>query len=163
VGVTVCALEDREHFLADPDEVRESLEEDIEIQDSRGPLECLVENGRLVGLRTQRVISIFDEQQRFAPKYDAGDTRQHTADMIVEAIGQSADTSLLGEELTEALEWNRGRLRVDADGRSSEPWLWAAGDMVNGPDVVHAVADGHRCARSIDRYLAQMPVAEGPS
>jgi NADPH-dependent glutamate synthase beta subunit-like oxidoreductase len=25
--------------------------------------------------------------------------------------------------------------------------------MVRGPDVVHAVADGHRAARSIDAYL----------
>lgn len=162
VKVTVSALEDREHFLADPDEVRESLEEGIEIQDSRGPLECIVEDGRLVGLRTQRVLSIFDEQQRFAPKYDASDSRLHEAEMIVEAIGQMTDTTLLGEVLTEALEWNRGRLQVDADGRSSEPWLWAAGDMVNGPDVVHAVADGHRCARSIDQHLGQTQRQESP-
>jgi hypothetical protein len=52
-----------------------------------------------------------------------------------------------------ALEWNRGRLRVDADGRTSEPWLWSAGDWVNGPDVVHAVADGHRTAASIHAAL----------
>jgi len=42
---------------------------------------------------------------------------------------------------------------VDGGGRSSESWLWAAGDMVRGPDVVTAVADGHRVAASIHAAL----------
>ena len=75
--------------------------------------------------------------------------------MIIEAIGQMSDVSLLGEELTEALDWNRGRIQVDQEGRTSEPWLWSAGDCVNGPDVVHAVADGHRVADSIDTWVSK--------
>ena len=55
--------------------------------------------------------------------------------------------------VTEALEWNRGRVKVDHMGRTSEPWLWAAGDAVNGPDVIHAVADGHRVAESVNEVL----------
>jgi glutamate synthase (NADPH/NADH) small chain len=62
--------------------------------------------------------------------------------------------ALLDDELTERLEWQRGRLQIDAGGRTSEPWLWAAGDMVTGPDVVHAVADGHRIAASIHAELS---------
>ena len=153
VGMTVCAMEDFDHFLADPEEVKEAREEGIEVLDARGPQACIVQDGRLAGLRTWRVISIFDEQHRFAPRYDEADERMHEGEMIVEAIGQMTDTGLFGEALTEALEWNRGRLQVDADGRTSQPWLWAAGDMVHGPDVVHAVADGHRAARSIHEYL----------
>ena len=163
VQVTVSALEDFDHFLADPEEVRESREEGIHILDSRGPQTCVVEDGRLVGLTTLRVVSIFDDQHRFAPKYDESDTQLHKADLVVEAIGQMTDTDLLGEELTEALEWNRGRLQVDADGRTSEAWLWAAGDMVKGPDVVHAVADGHRAANSIHHYLTANAAQRKPS
>jgi glutamate synthase (NADPH/NADH) small chain len=154
VRVTVAALEDRAHFLADPDEVEEALEEDIAILDARGPREVVVEDGQLAGLRTWRVLSIFDDQGRFAPAYDESDTQFHAGEMVIEAIGQTSDVSLLGEALTERLEWSRGRLRVDADGRTSEPWLWAVGDMVRGPDVVSAVADGHRAAASIDSYLS---------
>jgi glutamate synthase (NADPH) small chain len=156
VRVTVTALEDFAHFLADPDEVREAREEGIEILDARGPQEVLVEDGRVAGLRTWRVRSIFDAQGRFAPSYDESDERLHAGEMVVEAIGQMSDVSLLGAELTEALEWNRGRLAVSAEGRTSQPWLWAAGDMVRGPDVVSAVADGHRVAASIDAYLTQV-------
>ncbi|MCB1736164.1 MAG: FAD-dependent oxidoreductase [Gammaproteobacteria bacterium] len=156
VGMTVCALEDFAHFLADPEEVRESGEEGIEIIDARGPRHCVVnDDGTLGGLCTWKVLSIFDEQHRFAPKFDESDERIHEAGMVVESIGQMTDTGLLGDELTEALEWNRGRMKVDAFGRTSLPWLWAAGDCVNGPDVVHAVADGHRVATSINEYLTQ--------
>jgi glutamate synthase (NADPH/NADH) small chain len=156
VNVTVTALEDMAHFLADPQEVKECREEGIEIFDARGPQECIIEKGRLKGLRTWKVRSIFDDQGRFAPAYDERDEMIHAGDMVVEAIGQMSDINLLEDELKENLEWNRGRLRISADGRTSEDWLWAAGDCVNGPDVVHAVADGHRVAASIDAWLGKI-------
>ncbi len=101
VGVTVTALEDFDHFLADKEEVTESLEEQIEIFDARGPQEVVrfksgKNKGKVKGLRTWKVTSIFDDQGRFAPQYDQGDEMVHPAEMVVEAIGQSADVSLLG-------------------------------------------------------------------
>jgi glutamate synthase (NADPH/NADH) small chain len=160
VDVTVTALEDKSRFLADPEEVREAGEEGILILDARGPQEIMVDGtGRLTGLRTWRVKSIFDEQGRFAPSYDEGDELVHPAEMVIEAIGQMADVTLLGQALTEELEWSRGRIKVDPMGRTSAPWLWSAGDCVNGPDVVHAVADGHRVAASIDSVFAEQHIS----
>ena len=156
IAVTLTALEDKTHFLADPVEIKESIEEHIDIRDSRGPQECVVDDqGRLLGLRTWKVLSIFDDQGRFAPTYDDGDEQLHEGEWVVEAIGQMSDVSLLGEELTEELEWNRGRIQVDDAGRTSEAWLWAAGDCVKGPDVVTAVATGHKVAASIEDMFAQ--------
>jgi glutamate synthase (NADPH/NADH) small chain len=156
IAVTLTALEDKAHFLADPVEIKESIEEEIAILDSRGPQECIVdERGELIGLRTWKVLSIFDEQGRFAPTYDNGDEQVHEGDWVIEAIGQMSDVGLLGDELTERLEWNRGRIQVDDDGHTSEPWLWAAGDCVKGPDVVSAVATGHKVAASIASMFAQ--------
>jgi glutamate synthase (NADPH/NADH) small chain len=155
VKISVTALEDIAHFLADDSEIKECREEGIDIYDARGPQECVVEDGKLVGLRTWKVRSIFDEQGRFAPMYDDQNERFHAGDMIIEAIGQMSDVNLLGEALSEELEWQRGRLKVDDHCRTSADWLWAAGDCVNGPDVVHAIADGHRVAASIDEWLTQ--------
>jgi glutamate synthase (NADPH/NADH) small chain len=161
VRMTVAALEDFDHFLADPEEITESREEGIVILDSRGPKQCSIdEQGNLTGLVTLGVKSIFDEDGRFAPRYNDSDEQIYPADMVIESIGQMTDVSLFGEELTERLEWNRGRLKVDENGRTSEPWLWSAGDMVFGPDVVHAVADGHRVAASIERHLASQGVRQ---
>ncbi|MBU0501221.1 MAG: FAD-dependent oxidoreductase [Gammaproteobacteria bacterium] len=156
VRVTVTALEDFAHFLADPEEVKEAGEEGILILDARGPQQVVVEDGKVVGLRTWRVKAIFDEQGRFAPSYDETDEQFHPGEMVVESIGQMTDTALLGDALSEQLAWNRGRLQVDLGGRTSESWLWAAGDMVRGPDVVSAVADGHRVAASIHAALNPM-------
>ena len=83
----------------------------------------VVENGKVTGLKTWRVKAIFDEQGRFAPSYDESDEQFHAGSLVVEAIGQMTDASLLGDALTEKLSWNRGRLQVDAGGRSSESWL----------------------------------------
>ncbi|MDZ4201104.1 MAG: FAD-dependent oxidoreductase [Gallionella sp.] len=154
VQVTLTALEDLSHFLADPDEIKEAGEEGVVILDARGPQQVVIENGQVTGLKTWRVKAIFDEQGRFAPSYDESDEQFHAGSMVVEAIGQMTDASLLGEALTEQLIWNRGRLQVDAGGCTSEPWLWASGDMVRGPDVVSAVADGHRVAKSIHEMIA---------
>jgi glutamate synthase (NADPH/NADH) small chain len=154
VGITVTAVQSEGHFPADLEEIKEALEEGIEILAARGPQKVVLENGVVSGLETARVTSLFDEQGRFAPSYDLDDTQIHPGDWVVEAIGQMSDTdAILGNELTEQLEWTRGRLQLDAEGRTSLSWLWAAGDMANGPDVVHAVADGHRVAASIDRHL----------
>jgi glutamate synthase (NADPH/NADH) small chain len=154
VGMTVTAVQPEGQFPADPEEIMESLEEGIEILPGRGPQSVVVENGQVKGLETARVISLLDDQGRFAPTYDPDDTQIHPGQWIVEAIGQMGDAdAILGEAFTEQLEWTRGRLKLDAEGRSSLPWLWAGGDIVNGPDVVHAVADGHRVAASIDRHL----------
>ena len=154
VGITLTALEDIDHFLADAEEIKESREEGIEIFDARGPQEVLRdEDGNVTGLRTWNVTSIFDEQGRFAPAYDQSDERIHAGTMVIEAIGQAADTSLLGDALTEALEWNRGRIRIDDMFQTSEPWLFAAGDAVKGPDVINAVADGHKVAASVSAMM----------
>ena len=157
VDITVTALEPGDAMLADDSEIREAKEEGIVIIPSRGPKQCLIKNDKLVGLETVRCTSIFDEDGRFHPTYDETDVQVHKADLVVEAIGQSSDVSYLGDEVTEALEWHRGRLQVDKDGQTAEPWLWAAGDMVEGPDVIHAIAGGHRAASSIhDALMSSM-------
>ena len=47
VKVTVTALEDFAHFLADKEEVVEAGEEGIEILDARGPQEVVLTDGKV--------------------------------------------------------------------------------------------------------------------
>lgn len=154
VAIDVLALEDRDHMLADEEEVQESAAEGVMLYNSWGPRRVVVEDGAIVALETVRCLSLKDEQGRFHPRYDDAHVVSHAADTIIEAIGQAADTAYLGHALVESLDWARGRLSIDRAGRTSEPWLWAAGDMVEGPDVVHAIAAGHRAAASIDGVLS---------
>lgn len=154
IDITVTTLEAREQMMAHPDEILEAEEEGVIIQNGRGPRQCLVDAHALTGLETVCCVSVFDEEGRFHPKYDEDDVCIYGADMVVEAIGQASGNDFLGKELIERLEWNHGRLQVDHEGRTSEDWLWAAGDAVEGPDVVHAIAGGHRVAASIHAQLS---------
>jgi len=155
VNIVVTALEPSDNLLADKSEVIESDEEGIQLYTSRGPRRCVIKDGTLTGLETVRCVSIFDEEGRFHPKYDDNDVICHETDMIVEAIGQAAQLEFLGEALTEKLEWDRrGRPIINTEGKTSEAWLWSAGDVVQGPDVIHAIAAGHRVANSIHQYLS---------
>jgi len=153
VDVTLVALEARDRMLADEEEVIEGGEEGVKVFTGRGPKQIVVENGAIKGLETVLCLSIFDEEGRFHPKYDEADVILHPAAMVVEAIGQATDVSYLGKDVTEALEWERGRIKIGRDGSTAVPWLFAAGDMVEGPDVIHAVAAGHRTASAIDTFL----------
>lgn len=156
VDVSIVALEAADAMLADPSEIKEAQEEQIKIFNQRGPKRCVIaDDGSLLGLETVACLSIFDEQGRFHPKYDETQVILHNADMIVEAIGQAPELEFLGSELTERLQWDkRGRPVCDENGCTSEPWLWAAGDMVQGPDVIHAIAAGHKVANNIHEYLS---------
>jgi glutamate synthase (NADPH/NADH) small chain len=73
-------------------------------------------------------------------------------DQLLKAIGQAFLSRELGGEL---VELEGGRLRVDAERRTSFPGVWAGGDCVaGGKDLtVAAVEDGKQAALSIDRTL----------
>src|SRR4029450_10590284 len=74
------------------------------------------------------------------------------ADQVFKAIGQSFEGAVLnGSGAAIALE--AGRIKVDAEGRTSLAKVWAGGDCVLGGDdlTVSAVAQGRDAAESIPR------------
>ena len=151
--ITTC-LETEEIMPADREEIVESREEGITIEPGWGPREVLVEDGAIRGLQVQRCLSVFNAEGRFAPSFDPQDTRVFPGSMVVESIGQGMDLSYLDEGLRARLSFDpRGRLVVNDTFRTSEPWLWAGGDIIQGPDVIHAIANGHRAAKGMDTYL----------
>lgn len=78
-----------------------------------------------------------------------GETLRLVADQVFKAIGQT----LKGEALP-ALE--RGKIAVDAAGRTSLEGIWAGGDCATGGDdlTVTAVAEGRDAALDIHRVLS---------
>jgi glutamate synthase (NADPH/NADH) small chain len=73
--------------------------------------------------------------------------------MVVEAIGQAPDLSYIPKELDERLEKVGRRFKVSDLFQTSVPWLFVGGDLIQGPDVVHAVANGYDAARGILTFL----------
>jgi glutamate synthase (NADPH) small chain len=153
VNVLATCLESADIMPADVEEVVEAREEHAVIDPGWGPQEIEISEGQITGLHVSKCLSVFDEQGRFNPKLDHSQKKFFPADMIIESIGQGMDLQYT-EGIKEQLEMGpRGKVKVDAFFQTTVPWLFVGGDIAEGPDVIHGIANGHKAARGIDSYL----------
>ena len=157
IDITVTCLETEDIMPADREEIVEAREEGIVIIPGRSPVKIEIENDEIKGLHTVQCVSVFDEQHRFNPQVNEADKLFIPGTMVVEAIGQSADDSLIPDEIKQKLEYTGRRVKVNEYYQSSIPWLFFGGDFVKGPDVITGIATGHQAARGIDLYLNSSP------
>ena len=68
--VEMYCLESRKEMPALDEEVEEAEHESIIFRNGWEPQRILAENGRVTGVEFMQCISVFDENHRFAPKYD---------------------------------------------------------------------------------------------
>jgi len=116
------------------------------------PLECVQADGRLTGLRMQRME--MQGQGRAAtlvPVVDSEFTLE--CDMAIKALGQQPLVDFMAS--IDGLEVDHGRLVVDPHtGVTSVPGLYAGGDCISkGAEVVNAVEEGKIAARGIADFL----------
>lgn len=147
--MTVISLESRDEMPADEFELKEAIREDIEFIHRRGPARILTQNGSVVGLETVGVVSVFDEEGRFAPEFDQSDIATIEADTVILAIGQAVDVDAIGPDGPEITP--RRTIGVGPDDlRTSMPMVWAGGDAAHGPrSLIDAIADGRKAASQI--------------
>jgi NADPH-dependent glutamate synthase beta subunit-like oxidoreductase len=137
------------------EEFEEAKREGIRFVTRRGP-KAFLGASRLEAVALRKVTSVFDANGRFAPSYDDGDVETIPADACILAIGQSADLDFVkpadGIELTPG-----GAVRVDPETlATSAPGVFAGGDVAFGPrNLIEAVANGKRAARSIHSHLSR--------
>src|SRR5512143_2585792 len=158
--VTVVSLETFEEMpvlrtTQGHEEFEEAKKEGVAFVTRRGPHRFLGGN-RLEAIELKKVVSVFDEAGRFAPRYDESDVLRLDADACILAIGQQPDLDFLapadGVTLTPG-----GTIRVDpATLATSAPGIFAGGDVAFGPrNLIEAVANGKRAARSIHEHLSR--------
>jgi len=154
VDVLATSLESEDIMPADREEVVEAREEKAVVDPGWGPEKIEIDEGKLKGLHVKKCVSVFDENGRFSPKFDENDRKFFEADMIVESIGQGADISYIPSEVRDNIDFNeRGRMVVNEYFQSKAEWLFVGGDIIQGPDVIHGIANGHKAARGIDKYI----------
>jgi ferredoxin len=96
------------------------------------------------------VASVFDAQHRFAPTFVPDTEEILPADTVILAVGQVADLGFLGEGTSVERTRQRGVAVDPATLQTSDPRIWAGGDVAFGPrNLIDAVADGQRAAASI--------------
>ena len=150
----IFCLEALENMPAHAEEVNEAIEEDININNSWGPIRVLTENNKVVGVEFKRCLSIIDESGRFNPKFDENDTKIVECDYVLLSVGQTFDYGqiLEGEDVKLA---QRGTIEVDkVTLQTSKKDIFAGGDIVSGPRfAIDAIAAGKEGAISIHRFV----------
>lgn len=137
------------------EEFEEAQTEGVRFLTRRGPAR-FHGDGHLQAVELRRVVSVFDAQGRFAPVYDDADMTRLEADACILAIGQRPDLSFLRPEDGVALTPG-GTIRIDpVTLATTAPGIFSGGDVAFGPrNLIEAVANGKRAARSIHEYLAR--------
>jgi formate dehydrogenase (NADP+) beta subunit len=168
--VQLACLESRSEMPAFPHDIEQALLEGIIIHPSWGPQE-IIGNGSVQAIEFVRCTSVFDEQKRFAPRFDSSRLMQLDASSVILAIGQAPDLSFVNGSAaapspvgssekapaseSARVEVKRGAIAVAEDTLATGvPGVFAGGDVAGGfPAVAHAIAMGRKAAVSIDRYL----------
>lgn len=155
--VTMVCLESRDEQTADEFEIEDGKEEGIQIINRVGPV-AVERNakGKIVGLKVQRISSLFDYQGGFAPQFIPETEFTIPCDTIALAIGQSMDLSLFdGWSQKNELKFERGVIKTERDtGRTSVKGIYAGGDGAFGAALfITAIRHGQNAARAIDQDL----------
>jgi dihydropyrimidine dehydrogenase (NAD+) subunit PreT len=144
-NVTILYRRSAAHMKASSYEQQLALTKGVKIMHGVAPKKVLVKKGHAVGLKCEYTV------EKDKKLLGTGETFELPADMIFKAIGQTYIDVLGG-----ALALDQGRIKVDAEKRTSVKGIWAGGDCIaGGKDLtVTSVDDGRRAAESIHHYLS---------
>jgi glutamate synthase (NADPH/NADH) small chain len=139
-GVDRMGASEYERELAQTDGVR--------IRFNALPKRLVAADGRVTGIEFEYAA------ERDGKLAGTGETFTLAADMVFKAIGQNFVAAAL-DGAVPALALEGGRIKVDAERRTSLAKVWAGGDCAAGGEdlTVVAVEDGKRAAESIHRTL----------
>ncbi len=152
--VTILYRRSRAEMPAREEEIQAAEAEGAKIHYLAAPVKALTEGGRVSGVECIRMkLGEPDDSGRRRPIPIEGSEFTIGTDMIIPAIGEKPDLSLIEGKSIDTTKW--GTIVVDAPtGQTSLPGVFAGGDCVSGPaTLVEAIAAGNKAARSIDRYL----------
>ena len=152
--IQVICLESREEMPAHEWEIQEALDENITLHCSWGPKRIIGTKKQVEKVDLVYCTSVFDEKGKFNPTFNETKTRTIDTDMVIMAIGQSADLSIFGANTSVQIS-PAGLIRIDETNLSSNiKGIFAGGEVTKGPlSVVEAIDMGRKAASSIDWYL----------
>ena len=152
--VSMFCLENRDIMPAAADEVEEAEEENITINNSWGPKEILVENGRVKGVVFKKCTRVFDADGRFSPQYDEAELKTVDCENVLLSIGQSIQWGGLLEGSKVELGRGNGAVANSFTYQTAEPDIFVGGDVYTGPKfAIDAIAAGKEGCVSIHRFV----------
>jgi NADPH-dependent glutamate synthase beta subunit-like oxidoreductase len=161
MDVRVTVRSPRRVMKASPWEIEDAEHEGIPIFDNHSPKEFVLEKGRLVGVRFQKMKEVgVDKSGR--PKLEpTGEDVVFECDDVLMAIGQENNFPWIERDI--GLEFDKwGMPTVDKTTMmSTRPGVFFGGDSAWGPEnIIWAVAHGHQAALSIDLHCNGKSLSE---
>ena len=152
--VSMFCLEGRDIMPASEEEIAEAQEEGITLNCGWGPKEILTENGKVKGIVFKKCLSVFDENKRFAPKFDENVTMTVPCERVFLSIGQSIVWGNLLDGSKVELGRGNGAVADKVTYQTTEPDIFVGGDVYTGPKfAIDAIAAGKEGAISIHRFV----------
>lgn len=152
--VTLVCLEQRPEMPASEEEIARAEEEGVVIHNGRGLHKVIYEGSKIVGMETNKCVSVFNEAHRFAPVYDDTDLQLFEADSIILATGQRVDIDFLGEKFRDEIKSARGLIEVGEHNETRKPGVYAGGDVATGPSLaIDAIRSGKNAARNMSAHM----------
>ena len=149
---------------ASPWEKEDAIHEGIPIIDNHVPLEFVIEDGKLVGMRFEKVEAIYHDDGRRELVPTGEEPEFHACDDVLIAIGQ--ENAFPWIESGAGINFTRWGLPIldQVTLQSSRPDVFFGGDAAFGPEnIITAVAQGHQAAVSIDLYCQGKPLGNRPA
>lgn len=140
---------------ADGEEIHESHEEGVNFITQAIPMHIeKSKNGKLNFVWNNAEMIAAEGGGRPRPVAIKGDIQKLEVDTVISAIGQGGDFSFIPDTFTDKIKFNRNKVVVDEYCQTSDPKIFAGGDIANRTaDAISAIADGHRAAKGIDKLL----------
>ncbi len=145
------------------EEIRHAGEEGVEFIMLTAPTAILGSaDGWASALRCQKMeLGAADDSGRCRPVAIEGSDFDLQAGVIINAVGTGANPLLTATAPELSLN-TRGNIKINPDGETSMPGVFAGGDIVRGgATVILAMGDGKRAATAIDEYLKLTGQSEG--
>jgi NADH-quinone oxidoreductase subunit F len=162
--VTILYRRTRNEMPAFAEEIEGADQEGIRIETLVTPVRIVNNNGRLAGLECIRnELGEADESGRRRPMPIDGTEHVIDLDTLIVAIGEDSGIDAITPAKSSQIEttpWNT--VRTDPTTmQTNRPGVFAAGDVVRGPNtVVEAIADGKKAAVIIERFLKKEPLLQ---
>lgn len=148
--VIVLALEAEGELPAFEAELAQARKEGVIFKHSCGIKRIDGSGGRFSGVALNRCVAVFDENNNFAPQFDASE-ESIAADALIVAIGLERDAEILKESGLGAQDvYQADPLTLQCAGSK----VFAAGDYKGGAgSVIKAMAAGREAAESASRFM----------
>lgn len=153
-NVSMFCLESRDEMPASREEILEASEEKITINNGWGPKEILTEDGKVIAVVFKKCTRVYDENHRFAPLYDEGETKTVLCSDVIFSVGQGIVWGDLLKGTKVELRPNGGAIADRLTYQTAEPDIFVGGDVYTGPKfAIDAIAAGREGAVSLHRFV----------